>query len=1227
MSQPFEINPKKSQAIVASAGTGKTYTLERVVLKLLLAKPHELIQPGRRMSIDELVLVTFTDKAAGELKERIRLKIEDEILRLRNEFKETSSTDTLEDILHLEENLNKVDQSNISTIHGFCLKVLKTFAFESKSNFGLDLIRDDLGIRSELRRFLRQDSFNDCGKYQDKLWKELTQYLVKDEDKFLKLAKLFLSGNIKSPEGYEGQIQDLIEPMELIQQELKIEFQSWYDEFHPLVDSQGVTLQAIADYIESGTDEDLAKSASQKVLKGIHSIQEFHQKSDPVDYIRGLAKLPKALFGSVPKPLKSFKEEITELKSAFQLRSEGKEAVVTEMKNALKLLVDNDPNSPIKPYALTYAASQITKRWQKKKSIHGQISFDDMIEMVSEALESPQGLLKAKLQEVFRYGIIDEFQDTDEKQWGIFKSIFLDSPNHVIYVVGDRKQSIYKFRGSDLNTFDHAIAMIEAKDMLKAHVLTDNYRSTPEMIASYNRLFSTHTEKNSFFHKGSTEPFYEEVGCGFSDKTWPVDNYKSMLHEGSAHFYVHIEAESSPSLYRQYAQSVASHLIQLIQDSQKSANPIQANQIAVLYQSRARSREIREELERFNLPCAIYKEEGVFQSKAAFEWILLMEALSSRQTLSHEVKKACLTWFLRVKPEVLSDTKNWSKHPSIQKALKELEKWRQLVSQSQWGVLFEAILRQSQVMNFILEHEDDPDRVTADLHQVMEWMINYLASNQGTWRDLILTLRGFYHQTLETSQDQNYFALKSESEAVQFMTMHSSKGLEFPIVINVLSANDNNSSDGYRVVQMQPGQTEIYWNSERDLIAPEGVTDSQYDQTVKSRFYQERDEERARLYYVAMTRASLFQYIPVFCLKGKYNWPYDVFAQAAEDYIPNDRVSPEDYRYQSPLSNKEIFKIPNLTQNREQTLRAFKQTLKLPFQTSYSDLAHGQENHKYDPDDEAEHSTQLGYTPEDRKLIAAQTTLTPGNKTGDLLHNLFEHSNWQEVMKYSVEELQENLDFSRLLDQELKSAGLWTSEKSLYQQRCIEATSIIKHTLECPIQDLHSEFRLGDLEPQDVLPEMEFQFSFGPQAELFDENSQGGGWVKGFMDLVFRRPINSSGSSKDYRYYVLDWKSNALMNYSQEEISQSMQDSHYDVQARLYQLAMHEWLSELIGKEYSPEQHLGGAIYAYVRGNRYKPEQESFLSYPVVMNQVMESKEEFMNKLQHHKKFQWGKQS
>jgi ATP-dependent exoDNAse (exonuclease V) beta subunit len=97
--------------------------------------------------------------------------------------------------------------------------------------------------------------------------------------------------------------------------------------------------------------------------------------------------------------------------------------------------------------------------------------------------------------------------------------------------------------------------------------------------------------------------------------------------------------------------------------------------------------------------------------------------------------------------------------------------------------------------------------------------------------------------------------------------MHSSKGLEFPIVINVLSGTDNNSSDGYRTIQLESGESQLYWNSDTK------INDGQ---TVKQRFYQERDEERSRLYYVAFTRASLYQYIPVYEINEKLEWPFDL---------------------------------------------------------------------------------------------------------------------------------------------------------------------------------------------------------------------------------------------------------------------------------------------------------------------------------------------------------------
>lgn len=1239
------LHPQKSRAIEASAGTGKTYTLERIVLKLLLAHPDDLIQPGRQMDIDELVLVTFTEKAAGELRERIRLIIEETIAELRAQVLEAgadqgaganASSQWVEDILHLESNLNRLDQANISTIHGFCLKVLKTYAFESKSSFGLDLIQDELGLKQELRRFLRQDSFSsnrDLGEIETQLWLELTEYLVSKEDKVIRLAQQFLSGGLTSGEAlthesfaeFQDHIRGVAAPvqsqLDQIQEEL-------YQYFSERLDG----IQAIVDDILS-RDKGMDSGVAQDCLNQAKAWLELLPQSTPQEWCQYLST--HGIVDKVPKALQAHEALLKDLKKHCQLKGDGR--VKSQFKDQMKPLKAElslyDEESFVASYAVTYTAKTIADRWAHNKVLKGQISFDDMIMKVAHTLREPGSLLKRKLREVYRYGIIDEFQDTDSNQWSIFKDIFLDSPQHVLYVVGDRKQSIYGFRGADLETFDAALKEIAERDHQSAHHLESNFRSTPAMIQSYNRLFSSSTDKTSFFSKQSEQSSYQAVQSGFEGKeaqvlnkilgsdtkTWSPEFYQSQLQGDSAIYYTRVEADSSPSAYRQYAQQVAQHLKQLIVQSQATSAPIRPNQIAVIYQSHARSREMRQALEALGLPCSVFKEEGVFQSQSTLQWVLLCEALSSQQTLSSEVRKSLMTWFFRVQPEVLSDTENWSQHPSIQSALRHLDHWRRLYRQRQWGVLFDTIIRQSNVMNTI-ELQEESERTLADLFQVMDWMIEYLTSHSGTWNDLILQLRGFYTREIPTSQDQNYFAKESERDAVQFMTMHSSKGLEFPIVINVMTINDKNHSDGYYIVKPSAGRQELYWN--KDFPLDIGMT-------VKERADQERDEERARLYYVALTRASLFQYVPVFAILGKGKepkyrspWPFDVFEVAAQgNYIPDqerDVEALDPQMTQTTLHDK----IPGVTQGRQDLMRECFAQLKMPFQTSYSDLAHGVTAQSHDGGSLDELNHLLNYTPEDRRLIAEQTTLTPGSQTGDLLHNLFELSTWSEVLEQPIESLSDvegTLAFNQLLRQELKKAGLWTQDQDLLRQRCQEATRIVKHTLECPIQDPsdpQDEFCLGQLAPVDYIPEMEFQFSFGPQGQLFSSDAHGGGWVKGFMDLVFRREI-SPGCQ---RYYVLDWKSNALLEYNSEEITKSMNESHYYVQAKLYQLALHQWLKQMMGSSYVPESNLGGAIYAYVRGNVDQPLAESFLNVPFEISNIQVSLSEFEAQIQAHPK-------
>lgn len=1263
------IDLKKSRAIEASAGTGKTYTLERVVLKMLMASPHELRSGSTYLSIEDIVLVTFTDKAAGELKERIRKIIEEKI-------KELHALDgDLFMIEHLKTNLNLIDSAEISTIHGFCLKVLKNYAFESGSSFDLDLVDDDDGLKRELRDFLRKDSFPfQC---QEWIWSELTQYLLSNEPKVLQLAGEFLQGQICVNNRIQAdQLDDKVLAMQadmIAAQEAK---DQWQKELSDYIFPRQEELLAACHFIETTTGSGATYEKCVTCMKAIAD----HISLNPgiQDWIQFLKKTS---LKSPPKEMGEFKKFIQETFQEIKLGSKTKGTFKLRLDAIEARITAADTRPVLKSFAIVECAEAIAHSWMKKKNSKSQISFNDMIQRVSEALQHPKSPLLKSLRQDFRYGIIDEFQDTDALQWSIFKTIFLDSPDHVLYVVGDSKQSIYKFRGADLRTFDEALDLIEQKDQAKAHHLEFNYRSTPAMVRSYNELFSSTDEAAGFFGKINPKP-YSPVKSGFNDcpqesldkifdkvNPWSELDYSQFLVNGHANFYVHVEGKKAAQKYRSYAQSVAKHLYQLMQDSKNTPRPIRPGDIAVLCQGKARSREIREELENLGLPCSIYKDEGVFQSKAALEWILLMEALTSPQIISKPVKRVFFTRFFHIDHEILSDQNEWSQNSQVQRALRLLDGWRKHVKSGRWGFLFDRILRESEILKRIqfknnkLHQSGDTDRASADTHQVMEWIIDFLSCQKGSMEDLILELRAIYDEKHKVGQDQNIYTKATEKHSIKFMTMHMSKGLEFPIVINAMSSKLNFNQDGFYLIQSNPGEKSLYWDSK--MLVTHVVGGEEIEESVNEAWNRESQEELARLYYVAMTRASLFQYIPVMSHRDKdtYSWPYSVFHQVAEgNYIKIPEIDPSSQLnypvvdqgvHSNMSSNNKVKGATGLQANSEDllskkagALKVIREQLVMPFQTSYSGLAHGKQQHSRsgmgaEDEHESVNSNRLGYTPEIRRQISLSTSLTPGAQTGDLLHNLFEFSTWSDLSQLdlnlyerqvsSSEKVNLSLSdtqqaFNNLLESELKKNSLWSQDEGILQQRKTEATRILVHTLSTQIVDpcpqrvdslgISSEFRLGELIPSDVIAEMEFQFSFNQEAELFAQGQRHemGGWIKGFMDLVFRRQIGP----QEYRYYVLDWKSNALETYTRSEIHHSMLDSHYDIQAKLYQLALHEWLMDSLGSEYNPSRHLGGAIYAYVRGNRHSPNQDSFVSYPPLLEEMEQSRELFKKMLQQY---------
>ncbi|MBN2479877.1 MAG: UvrD-helicase domain-containing protein [Parachlamydiales bacterium] len=446
----------------ASAGTGKTFAIEHLVVRLLLDDKNDL-------QIDEILVVTFTKAATAELKYRIRKNIEKALKILKNQdfekikiFDYLSSyiNDPQKSISKLEESLLLFDTAQIFTIHGFCFRVLKENFFEADVNF------------------LEIDEIENLSEKQISFIEDFLKYSI-DIKKFSSVQISQLLNKHKNVTGLVRKISAYLDKD--IENPKNIDIENFYKNFQREIKSfENIDIpKAFADFEDYFQN---FKKSSKKFEK------EFLQEQ-----LFKLFKIINEKFCSFV----DFEYFLQTKLSVFEFLDETNKKVKTknffELPTYVKLIKEKIYPIIIKAvdtknifYYLVSEISEKFNRYLKKEDI---FSFDKILTQMQKAIFDKSFL--NKVQSKYKAAIIDEFQDTDPVQWDIFEKLFLDNEKILaFYLIGDPKQSIYSFRSADLYTY------IDAKEKIKnVKHLDVNYRSSKNLVESLNSLFNENFSK------------------------------------------------------------------------------------------------------------------------------------------------------------------------------------------------------------------------------------------------------------------------------------------------------------------------------------------------------------------------------------------------------------------------------------------------------------------------------------------------------------------------------------------------------------------------------------------------------------------------------------------------------------------------------------------------------------------------------------------------------------
>lgn len=1143
--------------IEASAGTGKTYTIAGLYLRLLLGH-GPLIEEGadagqpsaheRPLSVTEILVVTFTEAATAELRGRIRGRIHEARLAfLRGESKDVLLTQLLEEVEDHELAARRLlaaerqmDEAAVFTIHGFCQRMLTQNAFESGALFETEFLTDD----SQLRLQAVSD-----------YWR--AEFYPVDKTLASSVRALWPS------------------PAALLR-----EMSSWLD------NSELEILPALGD--ETLAARHQAAMARIEAVKNAWLAQgdEIRRQTEGQmklytgkNYEGWLAKISdwaqdKASGYALPKDLERFGQETLEAKL-----SKGKALPTLPLFSEIDALLASRPG--IRDLILQRAAKVVRSRMQASKRQAHQLSFDDLLKDLDGALGSSLGeRLCERIRATYRVAMIDEFQDTDPQQYRIFHRLYGGHTDTALLMIGDPKQAIYGFRGADIFTY------IQARRNVSAHyTLGRNWRSSSALVGAVNGLFER--AKDPFIYEADI-PFLPVEAQGKS---------KALLLDGATAPVLHCwQLTGQPTFNRgdyqsKMARATAAEIHRLLTLAREGKakigdQAVKAGDIAVLVRTGSEGKLVQQELARLAI-ASVYlsNRESVLEQVEAREILLILHACqnpSEERSLRAALATGLFDLDARALDGLASDERAW------ESAVQEFMEYRKIWHRRGVLAMLRALLHRRNLASSLLASPYGERRLTNFLHlgELLQQVSSELDGEYALLRWLGEAV------SRPNGQDaEQVLRLESERKLVQIVTIHKSKGLEYPLVFLPF------------ICSHRTAETPLY--HEADEAGNRTILDLTGAEGSLAEADRERLAEDLRLLYVALTRGVYATWLglgPVRAGAGKsektdlHHTAIGYLLQKGEEGdaqtlatalsslardLPGVAVGEPSLTRPAPLPpEEELLGEPQV--------RHFTGRLERDWWiSSYSGLAaqgHGHSkgvlaNPGFDDEVVTEAAALAAEQPEETPQPSI-FTFPRGARPGTLLHSLFETIDFRSA---AGEPLAEHI--ATLLAQD----GFDESWAPVLQQQ-------VEAVLDTPLETGFGEpVRLRDLAPERKQVELEFFLPMGrvtapaltALCQQHDPLSRGNkplsfatvqGMLKGFIDLVFEW---------QGRWYLLDYKSNHLgmspADYSCPALERAMAEHRYDLQYQLYSLALHRLLTlRLPGYDF--EQHFGGVFYLFLRG-------------------------------------------
>lgn len=1164
--------------VEASAGTGKTFNIAMSVVRLLL----EQDESGAPLvgGVGNILVVTFTKAATDELIARIRT-----VLRHAHEvyhgLPSAVGMETQQLLLQLAKGrdgvmvkariaqaLAEIDTLAVYTIHSFCKRVLDEFALESGTAFGAALLDDD----GELVQGAMQDWWR-LRFYADEALASFAVARSWSPDTFVKDYRLWrrFPGVIISPNVAleTARAHAATSLAQLSQCWNEREFRDAVADVDWKKDAPctpGALLDATVQQVQAAIAGDLG--AAREVATAL-SLDALLDKAGARSNAQ---KAKRAQIATWP---------LAQAASALQ-------AALVQLEQALRV--------DCLYHARTWVDSE-----KRRRNILG---FDDLLEALHRVLQTQgaDGLLAQAIRRQFHAALIDEFQDTDLFQFGIFDTAFRGRP---LFLIGDPKQAIYAFRGADVHAYLAAVRTAQPQ-----FTLATNYRSASGMVQAVNAVFA---------QRGA--PFVEQAIQFEPATASPKSGPKARLDGTHNLHWLFVGPDDSKGKSTVTSVTTARRLI-IAACVRHIAAQLEAGwrpgSIAVLVRDKREGVEVAEALQAHRIPAVVSGLGNVIESDEMLELQLVLEAVA---TPRHESRvRAALA------------TRLWGCNAT------EMLRLSQAGSENQWDAVIAQLtaLRDTwlahgflQAVQELVATRDitarfmaftDGERRLTNLRHVIELLHGAASSGLLNMEELLRHMRA-QRADVKREREITELRLETDADAVQVLTIHKSKGLQFDLVYcpTLYAARPVDGSDPLLVHE---GAEVVFDHA--DPRTPERVQQAEV----------ERLAEDCRLAYVALTRARFRTYAgwgavgsTTGVVRGAWNsalayllatdaeleqcavierpdrvanafrqnvdlyeqvlrrlvdaHPGTMYLETIDSVAPGVTVRPGNTATAPAYAARTLPNtVPVRTRFETYTISSFTHLAA----GAHAAGAHGASDAARDVDD-----VRLPMLPEPEIPASDFRSFPAGRRAGTVLHTLFEHSRFDD----RDDVLRERVALTLLRNQ------LATAE----DDPRIEATvHMMRAVFEAPLAPW--PVTLANVAPDRVRHEWQFLLPFGSASQAYTRqaiarcferhggpdgaryaatlrqlgNARVHGFLTGFVDLVFEHRG---------QWYVVDWKSNQLgvsnEAYQRDALQRAMEANHYTLQYHLYVVALHRYLRVRV-PGYDYDTHMGGAAYAFLRG-------------------------------------------